>query len=351
MLKRYVANPDQQKRLQAAKDYVKQTYATNDDYLFGKPYDLADGHSAYFADMYSILGLLKAMSLPASSRILEIGCGPGWITEILASLGYHVTAIDPAEDFIDVAKRRLITLNAHHKIHGSAEFLCIAVEEFQPSEAFDGAIFYATLHHIVDEVGALRKVYRAFKPGGVLGISEGAWIPGGNIERIADKEMSQFGTLESPLTTEYLYTLLKHLGYIGIARYHQIDGFFPIEQGDLTIRQAAQARAETYNNVTAVKPWPYPTSLDSDVDGRVEIVAEGIKLTNIGRAAWLNRPYARGWVSLAALCEGNELGRMRLPKMVMPGESIILNNEYPSANEFGLVNEGVMWFGKKMKTS
>lgn len=351
MLKRYVANPDSQKRLQAAKDYVRKLYATNDDYLFGKPYDPADDHRAYFTDMYSILGLLRVMSLPASSKILEIGCGPGWITEILASLGYHVTAIDPAEDFIDVAKRRLAALGTHHRIIGSVEFQCVSAEDFLSSDVFDGVIFYATLHHIANEVEALGKVYQALKPGGVLGISEGAWIPGGEIEQIADQEMATFGTLESPFTTEYIDALLKLLGYIGIARYYQIDGFYPVEQGDMSIRQAAQMKAETYNNITALKSWPWPTSLDSDVDGRVDVTGEGIKLTNTGRAAWLNRPYARGWVTLAALHGEIELGRMRLPKVVMPRESIILNNEYPSATEFGLVNEGMRWFGKKMKTS
>ena len=52
--------------------------------------------------------MLKKYSYPGA-RILDVGCGSGYISLELARSGYHVTGIDISSKVIDVAKKTLET--------------------------------------------------------------------------------------------------------------------------------------------------------------------------------------------------------------------------------------------------
>lgn len=113
----------------------------------------------------NLVGLGTIMQLlPAPpARVLDLGCGAGWTSTFLGLRGYHVTGQDIAPDMLALArenKRRYGALNLDF-IEGDFEHLPFAGE-------FDAALFYDCLHHCDDEVAALRAVYRALKPGGIL---------------------------------------------------------------------------------------------------------------------------------------------------------------------------------------
>jgi hypothetical protein len=59
------------------------------DWLYRKPFDPRPGNEQFFLQMYAVMNLLRAMEVPAGGRILEIGSGPGWVTELLMLLGYE----------------------------------------------------------------------------------------------------------------------------------------------------------------------------------------------------------------------------------------------------------------------
>ena len=50
--------------------------------------------------------LIRAMDLPARSRILEIGSGYGALTVHLAGMGYHVTCLDISSSLLTFTKAR-----------------------------------------------------------------------------------------------------------------------------------------------------------------------------------------------------------------------------------------------------
>lgn len=66
--------------------------------------------------------------LPPSSRLLDIGCGPGWSDIYLSSLGYEVTGLDADERLVSHAR----SLN---KVLGERA-------EFQQANAFDLSEYY-----------------------------------------------------------------------------------------------------------------------------------------------------------------------------------------------------------------
>jgi ubiquinone/menaquinone biosynthesis C-methylase UbiE len=65
-------------------------------------------------------------------RVLEVGCGNGRITTHLAPHAAHITAIDPNEDRIAIAKA-----NLPPELTDKISYLNLPLEELPPSEPFD----------------------------------------------------------------------------------------------------------------------------------------------------------------------------------------------------------------------
>ncbi len=255
---RYVRDSDFKTRIEASKGYVANLSEANREYLFYKPFDFTPGNATYYSLMYNLLNILQAMKIKPGGKVLEVGSGPGWVTEILISQGFQVDAVEPSDDFIEIARERIQAHISHHhlKFQGGVKFHCDTIEECKlPADSFDAILFFDALHHVVDEKKCLKNCFQCLNSGGVLGIHEGSWSQENkDLERQLNEEMNRSGCLESPFTTDYLDYILKKTGFIQITRYHQINGLYPISQGNLTIDQAAQIRAEYANIVIAIKP-------------------------------------------------------------------------------------------------
>lgn len=70
-------------------------------------------------------------------RILDVGCGGGLLSETLARLGADVTAIDPSENNINVARRH----SSFDPLTRKIQYLSSTIEELKnglsPNERFD----------------------------------------------------------------------------------------------------------------------------------------------------------------------------------------------------------------------
>ena len=47
-----------------------------------------------------------ASKLPSSSKVLDMGCGAGFLTHELASAGHAVTGVDLSEESLNIARKR-----------------------------------------------------------------------------------------------------------------------------------------------------------------------------------------------------------------------------------------------------
>ena len=96
-----------------------------------------------------------AMLAPAAGeRILDVGCGDGYLTRKLADLGCSLVGVDASAAQIDAA--RALGLDARV---GDAQKL-----DFGPE--FDAVFSNATLHWMRDPDAAIDGAWRALKPGG-----------------------------------------------------------------------------------------------------------------------------------------------------------------------------------------
>jgi ubiquinone biosynthesis O-methyltransferase len=100
----------------------------------------------------------------AKCKILEIGCGNGNISTVLASYGHEVLAIDISEDCIGYAaalKKKLNLKNLSFKVSNGTEIQGVG-------EPYDAVICSEVLEHLDNPESVVSKAYSVLKPGGIL---------------------------------------------------------------------------------------------------------------------------------------------------------------------------------------
>ena len=122
-------------------------------------YDAArPGYSPELVDAALLRG-----GLGAGARVVEVGCGTGKLTELLAARGLEVDAVDPGPNMIKAARRRV----------GDAANVRFHVARFEdvdlPSGAY-AALFSAAAFHWVEPAVGWRKAASLLEPGGVLAL-------------------------------------------------------------------------------------------------------------------------------------------------------------------------------------
>ena len=378
--KRFVVSPSERERLTAAREYVAKLEPDERAYLYRKPY-IAAGGANQFSELYTVFNAVQVLGLAPGNTVLEVGSGPGWVTELLVLLDVNVTCIEPAADMVAIARERIDATFAHHRIakRPRVEFLQSSLEQAElPEQSFDAVLFHESLHHIVDERVCIGQAFRALKPGGRMVVCEWCWIPGNAVlEASLQEQMERFGTLESPFTQQYLESLLLDTGFEEITRYHSINGFVPAAHGHRSVESAAEAPADRTNNLTAVRPYGMPTSRERNaVDPKrvsVELVKVEwkpggnvvdvhIRVRNDSDAVLITTGIGRITVSLCAGRVGKrgfvEAGRVSLPSVLRPGMSADFVAAYAlpagaaaDAWRLELVAEDVQWLDLSSKPS
>lgn len=106
---------------------------------------------------------LERGGLRSGSRVLEVGCGTGKLTELLAGHGLVVDAVEPGARMIEAAKRRLGPAAGVRFRRGRFEELDLAEDTYE-------AVFSASAFHWVDPDVGWRKVASALGPEGLLAL-------------------------------------------------------------------------------------------------------------------------------------------------------------------------------------
>ena len=102
-------------------------------------------------------------ALGAGSRVLEVGCGTGKLTEALVARGLAVDAVDPGANMIAFARKRVRDADTVEFHLGRFEELAL------PEQVFD-AVFSAAAFHWIDPKVGWAKAARCLRPGGTLAL-------------------------------------------------------------------------------------------------------------------------------------------------------------------------------------
>lgn len=116
------------------------------------------------------LKLLDQVTFCEDEHVLDIGCGDGKISNIIASKvpRGRVVGIDPSESMINFACKQFNS--------DCLQFLVAKASNFSFAESFDTIVSFSALHWETDQQQALDNMFSALRPGGRLVLA----IPGPN---------------------------------------------------------------------------------------------------------------------------------------------------------------------------
>lgn len=106
----------------------------------------------------------RLLDLPDKAKILELGCGPGYLWKENASRvpsGWDITLSDLSSGMLDSAWRNLVVTGRNYKFR-EIDAQDIPFED----ETFDAVIANHMLYHVPDRQKALAEIKRVLKTGG-----------------------------------------------------------------------------------------------------------------------------------------------------------------------------------------
>jgi SAM-dependent methyltransferase len=245
--------------VRAAQDYPDNVTPAEAEGLYKKPFGVGLTYTTLATSQ--VLCVIERLRLESGALFIDAGAGSGWVTEILLGLGYRVCVVEPSPIMVAAARERVRMFE--HKYHlliaDRVEFITSTVEELAPpsGRCADAVLFFEAFHHLVDEALAARVAFEQLRPGGYIAIcGESRWLPGNQQQAKAwNDEMEKFGTLESPLTREYMHHVLANAGFTDIQFFHTLTTLVPVEDEVKTVREVAgNGSAEWLNTVIARRP-------------------------------------------------------------------------------------------------
>jgi SAM-dependent methyltransferase len=133
-------------------------------------YNLPDGAQAYLAFLASaegqqfqqVLGdaIMTQLSPNPEARVLDLACGPGWLTERLSGQFPHTEGADGSKPFLDIARAKL----------PQTTFTAVDIAATLPYEShtFDGVVFSMAAHDTENLEHTFAEIARILKPDGQL---------------------------------------------------------------------------------------------------------------------------------------------------------------------------------------
>jgi len=155
-----------------SEDYVKQLRKYEDEFKFylAEPFGCAPG-SKHPIDNLSrfenLCFILKALSLPRKSKLLEIGCGSGWLAIFLFLMEYDVTSTTITKDEITISNKK-----AKKMMNAKPKFILDDITNTKIRGKFDAIILNGTFHHLKDKTRALKNCLKLLYEDGRLIIIE-----------------------------------------------------------------------------------------------------------------------------------------------------------------------------------
>ncbi len=107
---------------------------------------------------------IELMAIPTGARVLDVGCGSGWATRLMAEKAREgtVVGIDIADEMVKLARETSASFpNVEFRV-ASAESLPFSDGEFSYAFSMESLYYYG------DMLAALQEIKRVLKPGGLF---------------------------------------------------------------------------------------------------------------------------------------------------------------------------------------
>lgn len=197
-------------------EYPSKLDQAGKEWLGSKPYGSYNKRESInaFRDFSTILYLIDKHN-PGAQKVLELGCGPGWLSIMLCKMGYECHGYDISDQMIKVANSRAANEQA------SAQFAVSDVESelIEPEVGRnDVVIIYDALHHCSSDEAVLQKAYKYLSKGGILIIAEPNIVHSQDAD--AREAVKMYGVTERGISARSLSKVMRRIGFNPVRRYH-----------------------------------------------------------------------------------------------------------------------------------
>jgi SAM-dependent methyltransferase len=373
-------------KLRGSRESSQSAYEAKDPFATGVFPVCPATHDVGLRRLFELSTLLLLLDCQPDDRVLDLGAGAGFSSEMLARFGYTVVALDPEHTALRHNQRRLLFDTS--RIAGSAR-MTRGVAERLPfaDETFDGVLAMHVLHHVRDLAAVTDELARVLRPGGRAVFCE----PG--LDHLAapetQKAIRELGENDRPFDVLDFLQQAKQRGFSAAmiaATLMSPLTLIPVEEVDLYRSGQHPREALTPSGVIEEihrhhafgmivragerpKTSRYPGILRCalqlhDLPHRVapgSTFTVSVDATNTGDTLWLAAPRIHGgFVTVGCkLLDANgrlitdRPGRTFLPKDVPPGDRVSVSVTVPIPPgliagpyriSFDLVAEQIRWF-------
>src|SRR5260370_31306634 len=119
----------------------------------------ADGYGVFTPQSSARLidAFVKLTKLPPGARVIDLGCGSGTFTALLARAGFDCVGLDISAKLVAVGRRK----------HPQIEFVAGDIERLPfPDASFCGALFSGAVHHFPHPSPCAAETFRLLRPRG-----------------------------------------------------------------------------------------------------------------------------------------------------------------------------------------
>ena len=137
-------------------------------------------HGLRRPDAHAAWAALFRTWIPTPSRVLDLGCGTGSLSVLLAGQGHRVTGVDLSPRMIELARAK--------PAESTVDFMVGDAGAPEVAGPFDVVVVRHLLWTLADPVAALRNWRDLLAPGGRFVLVEGRWAQSGGEPYVAGAE-------------------------------------------------------------------------------------------------------------------------------------------------------------------
>ncbi len=178
-----------------------------EDQLFRRPFNGLDEVQPRLAGLAFVLQQLAPF---AGARVLDFGCGTGWLSRVLATMGLDVVGVDVSDNALRLGREFIARdplageLKVDFRLFDS---ITLPLED----ASVDRIVSFDAFHHVLDQEGTLREMARVLRPGGIAVFHEPG--PKHSLTPTAQSEMRDYDVIENDIDVHRIWQLAEPMGF------------------------------------------------------------------------------------------------------------------------------------------